>query len=169
MVFMLAAGMAILGGIAANEENKNKNANVTAQADAYGVKTAGIDFGAARSGEFLQSKITGIEQARTEHNVAIEKNLARAQSDATVMAAMAGVDGQSVDAVANDTERSAAEATRSVNDQARQQKLQTKTDYVDNFLNAHISKGNAKFNAPSKETQATNTALGFAKGFIGGF
>lgn len=165
---LLAGGLGIMGMMSNNQQQKDADRNAASQAENYGIKVAGIDFAAERTAEMLMTKMVTIQDARVAAEIQIDKNQAQAESDAIVNAATAGVSGQSVDAVVNDTERTQAEAKGGLNEQVRQQALQLTVDYTDNFLNAEISKGQAKFTTASSGERTANSALGFVKGFIGG-
>lgn len=166
--FWAAVGMGVLSVMGNNQAQKDADKQAAAEARALGVKTAGIDFAAERTANTLMSKLAFVKDKEVVSLNQIAKDQARAESDAKVSAATSGVAGQSVDAVVNETERTAEEAKGSINDAVKQQGLQIQTDYVDNFLNAEISKGNAEFTNASSGERTTNAALGFAQGFLGG-
>ena len=165
---LLAIGLGALGVMGANAGQKNEDRQAAESARSYGIKVAGINFTADRVATSLVQQVSTIAEAKIRSDIAVDKAQAQAESDAKVSAAAAGVAGQSVDAVVNDTERTAAEAKGSISEQARAETLQIQTDYTDNFLNAHMSKGNVNFQTASKSDRIKSGVLGFAQGFLGG-
>ena len=171
MAAFLAAGMGLMAVGGSMLQNRAENKNAEADARQLGVQEAGIQFGSERKAAFLLRAVESVEAAAIQERAAINAAHARAESDAKVSAAHAGVDGQSVDAVVNDTDRTAAQAKGSVENRAREASLQLTTDYVDNFLNAKMQTGNTEFRSKSGSAVFAQHALSFGQGFLsaGGF
>lgn len=162
----VAMGIIAIGGSIL--QRRAENDNMRNDARQLGMSEAANMFAAETQVGQIFGKIVAAENERVQQNAAIEKAQAAAESDAKVSAAHAGVAGQSVDAVINDTERSAAEAKSFVDKRVRQERLQLSTDYVDNYLNAEMRKPNAKFNTKSSGHVAAEFALSFGQGFVSG-
>lgn len=139
-----------------------------ADAKALGIKNAGIKFASERRADFLVKQIAGIEAERQSAILDIEGAQARAISDAKVQAAFAGVDGQSVDAVINDTERTSEEAKQSIDDSIQAERLQLKASYTDNFLNAAMQKGTVEHRSKSSGQRIAEAGLSFGRGYLQG-
>ena len=162
----VAMGALSLAGSAISQREADQKA--LADAKALGVKNAGIRFASERRADFLVKQVAGIEAERQSAIIDIDKAQARAISDAKVQAAFAGVDGQAVDAVINDTERTSEEAKRSVDDSIKAERLQLKASYTDNFLNAAMQKGTVEHRSKSQGQRFLEGALSFGQGYLGG-
>ncbi|MCP4341056.1 MAG: hypothetical protein GY799_19750 [Desulfobulbaceae bacterium] len=156
--------MALAGSVLGRRE---RNQQALADAKALGVRNAGIKFASERRADFLLGEAALIGADRQQNFMLIDKAKAAAESDAKVSAAAAGVDGQSVDAVINDTERTAEEAKRSIDDRIRAEGLQLKANYTDNFLNAAMQKGTSEHRKTSSSVAFLQDALAFGQGFVG--
>ena len=167
MAVFLAVGVGVMGVAGTMLSNKEGDKDLLASARAEGQENAGINFGADRHAAHLSKAMFEAQSAGLQSNIEIDKAQARAESDAKVSAAQAGVSGQSVDLVINDTERSKEEAKQSVDRQVRAQSLQLSTDYVDNYLNATLKKGTSEFKSKSSSTRFAEAGLSFGKGFVG--
>lgn len=165
----VGAGMGVMSLAGGALGNRQANKNAEADARSMGVREAGIDFGAERASEHIALSMRDVGSARIQSYVEAEKASARAESDAKVSAATAGVDGQSVDATINETKKNELDVKNSIDDQVKAQQLQLATDYVDTNLNAELSKGSKEISTKSSKTQFLEGALSFGKGFLSGY
>ena len=164
----IAIGMAVVGAASAIIARREQNKNMLSEAKALGIKEGQILFSSERKADFLVREAARLGQERQSAIIDIDKAQARAISDAKVMAAAAGVDGKSVDAVVNDTERTSEEAKRSIDESVKAERLQLQANYTDNFLNSSMQIGTKEFRAPSNAEAALGVGLGFAKGYLQG-
>lgn len=164
----LALGIGGLAAVGSMQQQKASNQNLVDQAKQLGIRNAGIQFGAERQEGHIIRSMENIQAAKIQSYAEIQKAQARAESDAKVNAAASGVDGQSVEATINDTERSEANAKGAIDQQVKAQSLQLKTDYVDNAINAEMAKGSAEFRVKGKRTAFLENAVAFGQGFLGG-
>lgn len=164
----VALGMGALSLAGSVIGQREKDEQALADAKALGVRNAGVRFASERRADFLVKQIAGIESERQSAIIDIEKAQARAISDAKVQAAFAGVDGQAVDAVINDTERTSEEAKRSLDDSIKSERLQLKASYTDNFLNAEMQKGTVEHRRKGSGQRFLEGALSFGQGYLGG-
>lgn len=163
----LMVGMGVMSMMAAKNGQKGEDQDIAGQAKAHGIKLGGIDFSADRVAQTMVGRMNTLSSSKVHGDMIIDASHAQAASDAKVSAAQAGVAGQSVTAVANDTERTKAEAKGSLNRRLAAEKLQLSTDYTDNYLNAHMKKGSADFKERGSSNKGTMQALAFAQGFLG--
>lgn len=163
----LAMGGMALAGTAMSNRAANKQMKSDARSE--GIRQAGVWFGAERKGAAIEAQLAGTNQARVDNYIEIQKSQARAESDAKVAAAAAGVAGQSVDLQVNDTRRTEAEAKHSIDKQIAQQRAQIRLDYIDNYVNAAAQIGNPEFKGVDRTARFFNTALSFTQGFMGGY
>jgi len=166
---LIAGGLGALSLISNNQAQKNADEEAEMSARSYGIRTAGINFTAARIAENIVQQAGALGEQQIAAEVEIDKAQAAAESDAMVSAAHAGVAGSTIDAAVTETERTQAEAKGSVDRQIRAQRLQFNNDYIDNYLNAHIQKGKLEVKSTSGSDRAKNSILSFATGFLSGF
>lgn len=141
MSLMLAGGMAALSFASSMMGSADENDKMLSQARAYGVKTAGISFGATRRQSILVSQAGAIVENARIAEMSVDKAQASKEAMIRVQAALTGVGGDSVDDTISQTEIDASEAKYNIDNQKTGQLNQKKIDFVDTAINADISKG----------------------------
>lgn len=134
------------------------------KAQDYGLRAGGVAFSQHRHQQFLESNLSTLRDNAEAQKRFIEANQAEAEADARVQAAAAGVAGDSVDAVIQETERNAAEAVKQEETKLATSKRQVEADMVDNTINADIQKG-VFHGAHDKHAGKVSAALGFIEGY----
>lgn len=158
---VMAIGGAVLARRAEVEGAKN-------DAKKFGNHAGSVEFSKERKQGAILDTLSQVQSAQLSEKMAIREAQARAESDAKVIAGAAGVDGQSVDLVINETEQNAMEAEASLNDRVAAQKLQLTTDFVDTHLNAELDTGKMEVKTKSSGQVAAEYALSFGGGYLGG-
>jgi hypothetical protein len=121
-------------------DNAEDNDQMRQRAQELGLKTAGINFSRDRHARAIEAQAPILQSNAEAQKRFVEANQAQAEADARVIAAAAGVAGDSVDAVISDTERTAAEAVTQIERDKKTKERQLITDYVDNQVNADLQK-----------------------------
>lgn len=107
----------------------------------FGIRAAGIEFATMRMTALLPTQAAAIQTNKELAAMTVDKNQAKAEADARVNAAAAGVAGASVENVVSDTERTAAQNKDILNRMKNKEMAQLEISLVDKQLNAEINKG----------------------------
>lgn len=166
MALAIGMGLLALGGAVMARRSEVKG--MKNDAAKFGVHAGQIAFGTERRQAQIVKTLGMVQKSQLTEKLAIHAAQAQAESDAKVIAAEAGVDGQSVDLVINSTEQNAMKAEGSLNDRVATQKLQLTTDFVDNSLNAELETGRMDVKTKSSGQVAAEYALSFGGGYLGG-
>ena len=158
---VMAVGGAILGRRAENDKAMR-------DAKSFGIHQAQVEFSGQRERFMITKQLAAVQDERLNQHIMIQAAQARAEAEAKVSAGQAGVSGQSVDAVVNDTERSAAEAEGALDKQVRAQQLQFGTDYIDSKINTHLNVGRMETRSKSSKQVGAEYLLSFGQGFVSG-
>jgi hypothetical protein len=122
-------------------DGAEENDQMRQRAQEHGIRSAGINFARDRNMMMTELNLANLTRNTAETERFIKSQQARAEADARVSAAAAGVAGDSVDAVISDTERTAAEAVAQLDHQSAAEERQLKSQAVDTVVNADINKG----------------------------
>lgn len=122
-------------------DSAEENDQMRHRARTHGLKTGGINFARDRHVATIEANSALLQTNAEAEKRFVESQQAQAEADARVTAAAAGVAGDSVDAVINDTERTAAEAVKNIDRNKAAKERQLQTDFVDAKVNPDLQKG----------------------------
>lgn len=162
MAWPVVLGMMSMASSMADSAEENDQMRQRAQS--HGIRSGGINFARDRHTMAIeeQSKLIG-DNADAQERF-LEMRQAEAEADARVTAAAAGVAGDNVDQVINQTERNAGEAVVAVQEAESQAKRQVQADRVDNVVNAEVQKGHFDSTA-DRSAGAVKAGLSFIQGY----
>jgi len=135
-------------------------------AKSYGIKTAGISFGANRRQGVLVSQASAIVEGSRMLEMSVDKAQAHKEAMIRVQAAVTGVGGDNVDDTISQTEIDAMDAKYKVDQQRVGALNQKAIDFIDVAINADISKGFQDTSTKSGETAVLKGGLSFMQGFF---
>jgi len=144
----------------------DKNDQMIQQAQDFGIRRAGIKSATEAKLTALISQAAQAKENKILANLTIDRAQAKAEAQARVNAAQAGVAGESVNQVINETEVNAANAKNITDRDLRNSKNQLKIDFVDTVINAETQTG--VLDTSTRDQTLTHT-LAFATGFASGF
>lgn len=142
------------------------NDQMAQKATQFGVRRAGIDSAKSTRITSLITQASQAAQTAELNKININMSQAEAEAQARANAAAAGVSGDSVDQVINQTEVNAANAQHIVKTEERNAKNQLRADFVDTTVNSDIQSGSLD---ASTRDQTAKHALAFATGFANSF
>jgi len=154
----LSLASSFMGEADANEQMQQK-------AGDYGTRKAGLTFSAQKRVGAMVSQAKQISENVRLGKIAIDRNQARAEAEATVSAAQSGVAGDSVNQVIGETEVNAAHAKGQTERNAKSAKRDLEINFVDTLLQADINSGRLD---TSTKSQTGKHVLAFGQGFISG-
>ena len=158
--------MGILSMANANMATADANDQMEQKAADYGVRKAGIASATASRLDGIMSRAYAVEANAERAENLIEQDQAAAEAQARVNAAAAGVEGESVNQVIDETEVNAVKAKAAVKAETAEAQRQSRQDYVDTKVNADKSLGQLD---TSTHNQTLRHTLAFAQGFMSGF
>lgn len=164
----VAIGMGTLS-LASSMLGESENNELMAQkARDFGIRSAGIDFSSSKRLDTLVSKSLEIVESTKLGKIAIDRNQSEAEANARVIAAAAGVAGDSVDSVIGSTEANAALAQGQLDRTKNAAERNLRLNFVDETMTADINKGTLDTSTSSSD-QTLAHALSFTTGFARGF
>ena len=161
----IAMGVVAVGG--AVMEKRASNDNARQAANDYGVHTAQVDFAAGRSQRAIIHNMGILSETEMRDRMSLDLARQKAEADAKVSAATAGVSGQSTDVQISDIGRSEEMAKMSLNARIKAEKLQLKSNSIDTSINAYLGKGALNIKQESTSTTLVKAGLAFAGGYLG--
>jgi len=147
---------------AADEQDRMKQ-----DAEAYGIRSAGISFGADRRQAVMTSHVAEIKGQAKLLEMSVDKAQAQKEAMIRVNAALTGVGGDSVNDTISQTETDTAEAKYRIGQQEQGAINQKQVEFVDVALNADIAKGNQDTSSKSGTDALVTGGLSFVQGFFG--
>ena len=162
-------GAVVGGGLALASSllgESDRNDQMIQQAQQFGITKAGIEVTTAAKLDALISQAATGKETNILVKAEISKSQAKAEAQARVAAAQAGVSGASVNQVVNETEVNAINAEHIANKELTNSKNQLQIDFVDTVINAETQIG---VQDTSTRDQTLTHTLAFARGFASGF
>ena len=159
MLAAAAAGMAVAGALMSE---KSKKEDILNQARTQGIQEATQDYQLDVAKERIMTQVGEIRDAAAENSMMIEQRSAMAEADAITQAAVAGVEGGSVDLAKTVVQANEAKAQRELNSQRKAELDNVKRELQDSIMQTVIGKG-------SHELQTYNQGAGLFNVAAAGF
>lgn len=160
-----ALGALSLASTAMGESDNNEQMAQTARQ--FGIKRAGVAAFKDNQLRTYTKRVQAQNEAKILADQEIELSQDKAEAQARVNAAAAGVAGTSVEQTVSETQINEQRALTTVARKSKQQKEQSKTDLVDSLVNAEAGLGTLDTTKRGGNT-ILKYGLSFASGYLSG-